>query len=682
MNPLPQPVSINLFVFFIWIFVGALGYPLLQKRETLLKPLALLLSIGSILLAYSAFLSLLSGTDYRFTVEGGLPGLLFHLHLDPLSSFFLLILGGAGTGVLLFSGGSLHAMSPRKKPGFFLNLSFFMASMEGVFLADDAYLFMIFWEAMALFSTFLVLTDRDRSEVRDAGYLYLLMAHFGSLLIMMGFFFLASREPSGQVQFLESLTFNAMATSTPSTGLSFLIFLLVLLGFGAKAGLIPLHVWLPRAHPAAPTPASALLSGIMLKTALYGIIRLLFGLLGLDHLSATWGIPLLLTGGLMALFGILHALLQSNPKKLLAYSSIENIGILFLGVGLAILYFKSGHPVAGEIALGAVLYHAINHAFFKTLLFLGAGTIIHASRTNDLNAMGGLLRRMPVSGGLVLAGILFASGLPPGNGFVSEWLLLQSTLQAWILSNTLFRSAVLLGAALLVLASALSAMGFVKFFGIGYLGIPRSEEAGKAHEVSFLELTGMGWLAGGCLLLAALPLTLLKGINHVIRSLTGHVFPDTLLSGGWIWIRPISAHGASYSPPLLLALLLAALPLPWVLLRLLRKPSTRTSPAWGCGYSVRTPRMQDTADAFGQPIRHFFPFFFAMKRRIPAPDEKDPLLELSVEDPHWPYLFRPLLRLFVRFSELADRVRTGRISVYLVYSFVTLLFLLSVLRWM
>jgi formate hydrogenlyase subunit 3/multisubunit Na+/H+ antiporter MnhD subunit len=682
MTPFSDPLDTSLFVLLAWGIAGVLGFILLQRSRILLGPLSLLLAAGGIILASSGIRGLVRGSDLRQVLPGGLPGLPFHVRQDPLSSFFLLILGGAATGILLFSAGYLKSLPPSRLPAYFLRTALFLASMEGVFLADDAYVFMVFWEIMALVSYALVVTESDREEVRNAGFLYLLMAHFGSLLIMVAFFVLASHEPSGLSPGLSAFTFESMRTSAPPTGAALLVFICALLGFGAKAGLIPLHVWLPEAHPVAPSPASALLSGIMLKTAIYGILRVFFGLLGLGHLDYTWGVPVLLAGGLMALFGILHALVQSDPKKLLAYSSIENIGILFLGIGLAILYMRSGHSLAGEIALAASLYHAINHAFFKSLLFMGAGTMIHATGSHDLNGMGGLLRRMPVSGGFVLVGVLCIAGLPPGNGFVSEWLLLQAALQAGSLSGTLLRSAVLLGGALLVLASALAAMGFVKFYGIGYLGLPRSEGARNAHDVSAAEKIGMAWMVAGCLLLALSPVRMLGWIEQALRPLTGAPLSGSPSLTGWLWLLPLPPRGATFSPVILLGILAILLPLALLIPRLFGKTSRRQSPVWGCGYGTRTFRMQDSAGSFAQPIRHFFANFFLMKRHLPEPGEKRPTFELTVEDPHWAYLYRPILRLFQSLAGLAEKVRSGRISVYLVYSFGTLIFLLTVFRWM
>ncbi len=682
MLPHASPLSLALFMLVYFGVMGLSGFILLKRRPGLQPVFYFLLAAGSVGTAFSGLWGLECACDLRSTLGGGLPSLPFHVRLDALSSFFLLLLGGASTGILIFSGGYFKTLSGPKAGRMFLRLALFLGTMTSVVLADDAYLFMLSWESMALVSFFLVITDDDQEEVRHAGYLYLLMAHLGSLLILVAFALLATHETSGRFPSLSAFSFEAMGKTVMSPAIAFMVFFSGFLGFGAKAGLLPLHVWLPEAHPVAPTPVSSLLSGVMLKTAIYGLIRVFLGLEGLEHIFYQWGVAVFLAGAFMALFGILYALLQSDPKKLLAYSSIENIGIILLGLGLSVLYLKKGFPVAGVIALAATLYHSINHAFFKSLLFLGAGTMIHASGKKDLNAMGGLLRKMPISGLLVLIGVLSISGLPPMNGFVSEWLMLQSTLQVSDIPQTLIRSIILLGAALLVLASALAAMGFVKFFGIGYLGLPRSEGARQAREASVPERVGMAWLVTGCFALGLFPTFFLRWIDQVIFHMTGLSLPDSALSSGWLWLVPDSRHSASYSPLILFILLLLFMPLGWGISRWFGRPRRRRTPAWTCGYDIRTPRMQDSAGSFGQPIRHFFANFFLMKRHLPDPEEKDPVFELTVEDPHWFYLYRPILHLFFRLASLAEKVRTGKISVYLIYSFITLLLLLTLLRWL
>ncbi len=675
------PLFFSLSTLLALLVTGLAGAWLLTRRPTFATPIFLLLSLETLALTFSGLRGLLAGSDIRLVLPGGIPDLFIHLRQDPLASFFLLLLGGASTGVLLFSAGYTKDMATKRVAELLSRTTLFLFFTGGVFLADDAYSFMVFWEVMAVASFFLILSGDKTPEVRRAGYLTLLLAHGGSLLILASFALLSIREIPSSIVSLSSFSFEALSQSHLSPKGALLASLLFLLGFGAKAGLLPLHVWLPLAHPAAPTPASALLSGVMLKAAIYGLIRALFELVGLHQLASSFGILLMVTGAFMALFGILHAILQSAPKALLAYSSLENIGIILLGTGLGILYLKTGHPLPGTLALSAALFHALNHAFFKSLLFLGAGTMIHATGETNLNRMGGLLRHMPRSGTLVLLGVLSISGIPPTNGFASEWLLLQATLQARDLSGTIQRSSVLFGAAILVLASALAAMAFLKFFGVAYLGQPRSEGAKAAHECSLLEMLGMGWLALGSLLLGLFPGLVLKEMVKVVSPLTATSLTVPSEAYGWAWLLPLPPAGPSSSPLLLLALVgTLTLPVFWIYWGT-RRGKMRSAPPWGCGYRELSGRSQASAESFAQPIRHFFPVFFSMKRHLPTPEDPDPVFDLSVEDPHWPLLYRPLFRLFIALAEAAERVRSGRISVYLIYSFTTLIILLSVLRW-
>ncbi len=676
-----SPIFLTLVALLTLLLTGLAGAGVVGRRPALASFFFTLLSLESLAIALSGLGPLVATSDTRLILPGGIPGLSFHLRLDPLSGFFLLLLGGASAGVLLFSAGYTKGEPPAKKAQFLAKTTVFLFFTGGVFLADDVYSFMLFWEIMAVASFFLILSGENTEGVRRASYLTLLLAHGGSLLILAAFALLATREIPSASLTMASFSFETLKQNHLASGEALLVSLLFLLGFGAKAGVVPLHVWLPLAHPAAPAPASALLSGVMLKAAIYGLIRALFDLVGLPQLTPSFGILLLVTGAFMALFGILHAILQSDTKTLLAYSSIENIGLILLGTGLGILYLKTGHPLAGTLALCAALYHALNHAFFKGLLFLGAGTMIHATGETNLNRMGGLFKKMPVSGALVLLAVLSISGIPPTNGFVSEWLLLQSTLQARDLSGTIQRSAVLFGAAILVLASALAAMGFLKFFGVGYLGQPRSDGAREAHECSLFERLGMGGLALGSLFLGLFPSLVLGEILKAVSPLTSTTLPRPSGAYGWAWLLPLPPAGPSTSPLFLVILLvILTLPVLWLVLGTEEK-KRRLSIPWGCGYRDSSGRSQATAESFAQPIRHFFPVFFSMKRHLPSPDDPDPVFLLSVEDPHWPLLYRPLFRLFVAIAEGAERVRSGRISIYLIYSFTTLILLLSVLRW-
>lgn len=410
-----SPMTLCLMLLTAWGVIGLAG---------LVRPMSLafagrtLFPLGALCgaaLAVVAGMSLTAPAE-QLVLPLGLPDLPIHLRRDALASVFLFLLGAASTGISIFAAGYFR-QGEGTPPGLLcLQYHLFLSSMGFVLLADDAYGFMLAWETMALSSYFLVTTQHTIPEIRSAGFLYLLIAHVGALAILLSFGVLQG----GSWEF----TFDAMRSAQLSPTWAAVAFLLALAGFGAKAGLVPFHVWLPEAHPAAPSPVSALMSGVMLKTALYAMLRVSFDLL--DQPAWWWGLVPLALGLFSALYGVIFAAVQTDMKRLLAYSSIENIGILFTGLGLGIVFMGSGMHALAALALIAVLYHALNHAFMKSLLFLGTGAVLHATGERNLGRMGGLIHRMPWVGWLTLVGALAIAGLPPLNGFVSEWLLLQA----------------------------------------------------------------------------------------------------------------------------------------------------------------------------------------------------------------------------------------------------------------
>jgi formate hydrogenlyase subunit 3/multisubunit Na+/H+ antiporter MnhD subunit len=553
----------------------------------------------------------------------------------------------------------------------------FLASMALVIVADDAYLFMVAWETMALSSYFLVTTDHHLPAIRSAGFLYLLIAHLGAIAILLCFGVMSGGYGD--------YTFEALRGANLSPLWATVAFLLAFFGFGAKAGMLPLHAWLPEAHPAAPSPVSALMSGIMLKTAIYGMVRVIFDLIG--NVRWEWGMLVLIVGAGTTLFGVLYALMQHDLKRLLAYHSVENIGIILLGLGMAMVFIGFGHPVAGMLGLIAALYHTLNHAVFKGLLFLGAGSILHSTGLRDLNRMGGLIHKMPHVGLYFLIGALAISALPPLNGFVSEWLTFQAALQAPILSNGVVRSVMPLFAATLALAGALTAMCFVKVYGVAFLGQPRethdsdrSAAAKPAHDAGVLEKIGMAWLALGCILLGIFPTTIVLMLNDVGLALVGQGLSSEALASGWLRLVPIGAAQASYSPLVFLAVIVGVVLLTFLLVRAFYHGRVRRSDPWDCGFPDQTSRMQDTADAFGQPIRHVFGPLYLMRRELPGADDAVPRFFLKIEDRHWYWLYLPVARLAEYISSKIGLLQQGRISTYLVYSFLTLIGLLIFAR--
>lgn len=593
----------------------------------------------------------------------GLPDLPFHLRLDALSAFFLMVLGLAGAGISVFAAGYFRS-GEGTAPGLLgLHFHVFIASMAVVMLADDAYLFMVAWETMALSSYFLVTSQHRIPEIRRAGFLYLLMAHVGAVCILLSF----GVMQGGSWQF----TFDAMRGASLAPFWATIAFTLALIGFGAKAGLVPMHVWLPEAHPAAPSPVSAAMSGLMLKTAIYGMLRITFDLLHVQFWQ--WGVAVLVLGLFSGLFGAIFAAVQTDMKRLLAYSSIENVGLIFTAIGLSILFAASHMPLFAALALAAALIHVLNHSLFKSILFLATGCVLHATRQRSLGKLGGLIRSMPWVATLALIGTLAIAGLPPLNGFVSEWLLLQSFLFTPQLPHTFINMLVPLGAAALALTVALAAYVMVKFYGVIFLGKPREASLEQAHDANWLERIGLMWLAAGCVAIGVQP----QWALHMAGETTGMLLGQTVAPEPSMWrIAPISPEQASYSGWIFLAVILCVVAITFLAVRLLTHGRIRRTAAWDCGYPWQDARMQDTAEGFGQPIRHMFGAFFHIERHLPAPDDLVPRYRIHIEDRFWRGLYRPLAAAVQKLADAISILQGGRLAIYLLYSFVTLLGLL------
>ena len=597
----------------------------------------------------------------------GLPDLPAHLRRDGLSSVFLLLLGAASAGISIFAAGYFRR-GEGTSPGLIcLQYHLFLASMGFVLLADDAYAFMLAWETMALSSYFLVTTQHRIPEIRRAGFLYLVMAHLGAIAILLCFGILQG----GSWRF----TFEAMRAAHLSADGATVAFCLALIGFGAKAGLVPLHVWLPEAHPAAPSPVSALMSGVMLEVALYGMIRVGFDLLGFP--LWWWGLLPLSLGLFSALYGVVFAAVQTDMKRLLAYSSIENIGIMFTGLGLAMVFAGVGMRSIAALTLIAVMYHALNHAVMKSLLFLGTGAVLHATGERNLGHLGGLIHRMPWVAWLTLIGVLAIAGLPPLNGFVSEWLLLQSFLLAYQVPHPFINMLLPLGAALLALAAALAAYVMVKFYGVIFLGQPREKTLQQAHDAGVAERLGLGLLAFGCLLLGFFPSTIISMLSIVTQQLGLGGLPAN--NAPWWLFVPIPERQSSYAPLVFFAVILAVVALAIYGVRLFYHQRIRRGAAWDCGFGGLNSRMQDTAEGFGQPIRHLFQPLFAVVRHVPDPFDTKPTYRLEIYDRIWLGLYQPLDPLVRRVAGKVAWLQQGRIANYLLYSFVTLVVLLALM---
>jgi hydrogenase-4 component B len=644
-----------------WLAVGVAGVLAMHRLAFvahLLFPLGGLLG----LVLFGVSLDALLGTPEVAVLPIGLPGLPFHLRLDGLAAFFLMVIGAASAGISAFAAGYFR-QGEGTAPGLLcLEYHVFLASMAGVVLADDAYAFMVMWETMALSSYFLVTANHRIAEVRGAGYLYITMARLGAIAILLCFGVL--QAGTGDYSFAN------MRAQTLSPFWASIGFGLAVFGFGAKAGILPLHVWLPEAHPAAPSPVSALMSGVMLNTAIYGMLRVSFDLLQLQ--LWWWGALLLALGLATALFGVVFAAVQTDMKRLLAYSSIENMGLLFVGMGLALIFFGHGMRPMAALALTATLYHVLSHAFFKSLLFLGTGSVLHATSQRSLGKLGGLIRSMPWVGWLTLLGVLASTGLPPLGGFVSEWLLLQSFLFSPGLPMPLLTMLIPVVAALIALVAALAGYTMVKFFGVIFLGQPREERLTQAHDAGRWERAGMLWLAAGCILLGLLPVQVIGLLDPVTRQLVGAGLAERVSASGWL-LAPNSLEQASYGPVIFLLGIVASCALAFVGVRRLYHGRVRRGPPWACSFPWGTPRMQDTAEGFGQPIRQIFEPFFQMERELPTPFDIKPTYRVTVHDRFWRWLYVPVTALAQWIARWIGLMQQGRIGVYLLYSFLTLL---------
>src|SRR5262245_49530774 len=540
---IPTPLQLVIAAIAAGLAIGALGLSRprdLRFVSRILFPAGAVVAIAVALVAGYA----VGKNPEASVLPLGLPDLPFHLRLDSLSAFFLLLLGGTSAAISLFSSGYFRS-SDGTPPGLIaMQYHAFVAAMALVLVADDAYVFMVAWEAMALASYFLVTTEHRIPEIRRAGFLYLVIAHIGAIAILLCFGVL--QGGSGDY------TFGGMRSVVLQGPWPSIAFFLALLGFGAKAGLLPLHVWLPEAHPAAPSPVSALMSGVMLKTAIYGLLRVAFDLP--NGQLWWWGIVALALGLATALFGVIFAAVQPDMKRLLAYSSIENIGVIVAGIGLAILFKAYDKTLLAAIALAAVLYHCLNHAFFKSLLFLATGSVLHATKERSLGKLGGLIHRMPWVAWLALVGTLAIAGLPPLNGFVSEWLLLQAFLFTPSLPQSIVSMLVPIAAAALVLAVALAAYVMVKFYAIVFLGRPREPNLAYARDAGRFERIALAWLAAGCVVLGVIPTAVIRRLDHVNAMLIGSTVAHAA-TDSWLFFVPIAEDRSSYSPLIVLAVI-------------------------------------------------------------------------------------------------------------------------------
>ncbi len=604
------------------------------------------------------------------TLPLGLPWLGAHFRIDALAAFFLVVVNLGGAIASLFAlGYGRHEESPQRVLPFY---PVYLAAMNLVLLAADAFSFLVSWEFMSLTSWALVIAHhRDRENLR-AGYVYLLMAGVGTLTLLLAFGLLAGADGN--------YAFDAIRASHPSTALAALVLILALIGAGSKAGVVPLHAWLPLAHPAAPSHVSALLSGVMTKVAVYGFIRIVFDLLGAPHWS--WSIIVLAVGGITAVMGVLYALMQSDLKRVLAYSTIENIGIIFVALGLALAFRAEGVALASALALTAGLFHVFNHSLFKSLLFFGTGAVLNATGERDMERLGALIQRMPQTAFVFLVGSMAISALPPLNGFVSEWLTFQAILLSPHLPSWGLKLLVPTVGALLALSAALAGACFVRAFGITFLGRPRTPAAINAQETDGSSLTAMYVLAALCLVAGIVPGFFIDALAPVTQALIGVSMPHQA-GVEWLSIVPIAESRSSYNGLLVFVFVLLSGSIGAFAIHRLASDKLRRGPAWDCGYPDPSPATQYTASSFAQPIRRVFATTVFRAREIgemPPPGGTAPArLTIHVHDVIWDALYAPISGLVAFASERLNVLQFLTIRRYLSLVFAALIILLLVL---
>src|SRR6516165_8935820 len=592
-----------------------------------------------------------------------MPGGSLQLEIDALSAFFLLPVFGLSIVTGLYGRSYFAGHRDIASAASWFHLNMLTATMALVIAARDGLLFLLAWETMALSPFFLVIFDDRKAAVRHAAWTYLVAAHLGTAFLLVLFVLLGTIAASSDFAAYGAALKDHQALRSS-------VFLLALIGFGVKAGIVPAHVWLPEAHPVAPSHASALMSGAMIKVGIYGLVRVLT-LLGTPE--PWWGWLLIGVGASSGVLGVLFALAQHDLKRLLAYHSVENIGIILLGIGIGVLGLATGLPALAVIGFAAGLLHVLNHCIFKGLLFLGAGAVQHGAHTLDLEELGGLLKRMKWTGTAFLIGSAAIVGLPPLNGFVSEFLLFASGFLAVTHPLAAIATAGLIVIVVMGLISGLAAACFAKAFGIVFLGSPRSTEGAAAHEVARPMIAPMVFLAALCVLIGLAAPAVVAASAGVVAAATG-------MRVGAVGDELAMASGALTGAVIVFAILIVVGALAWAFrARLLAGVAVPRRPVWGCGFRFPSPRMQYTASSFAQPLVTLFHLFIRTREALVPPKGYFPAASSYSSDSGDPFLhllFAPTFRWFDRMVSRLNVIQHGHIHVYVLYVALTLVALL------
>ena len=623
-----------------------------------------------LLVGLAALIGAAGAAPVTASLSVGLPWLGAHFRIDALSAYFMVVVNLGGLAASIYGiGYGEHERQPGRVLAFF---PAFLAGMNMVLLADDAFAFLLSWEFMSLSSWLLVVANHRQPDNLHAGYVYLVMASMGTFALLLGFGLLAGPEGG--------YAFETIRAAAPGSGRAAIVLALALLGAGSKAGIVPLHAWLPLAHPAAPSHVSALMSGVMTKVAVYGFVRIAFDLLGPP--DWWWGLVVLVLGGITAVMGVLYALMQHDLKRLLAYHTVENIGIIYIGLGLALAFQAQGHAGVAALGLAAGLLHVLNHSLFKSLLFFGSGAVLVATGERDMERLGGLIHRMPATALYFLVGCAAISALPPLNGFVSEWMTFQAILLSPQLPDWTLRFAVPAVGAILALSAALAATCFVKAFGIVFLGRPRSPEAAAAREADRWQLGSMGALAALCVVVGVVPGLFVDLLGPVTQLLVGdRLGPQLGLP--WLTLVPVAEARSSYNGLLLLLFIAFSTVAPALLIHRYATRATRRGALWDCGTPTSDPAAQYSAGSFAQPIRRVFGAMVFHAREhvdMPQPGEtRAARFHVDLRDLAWDFFYDPVARGVSAVAGRMNHLQFLTIRRYLTLVFGALVLLLMVL---
>jgi hydrogenase-4 component B len=677
---MPDLMPILLLVMLAAYGFGALA-ALISTRAAACRALA---AVGAVVGAGAGIgigaLVMIEHTPFTGTLLDLLPLTGFALRIDGLGAFFLVIIGLVGGAAAIYGFGYSAAYAGRyslRLLGAMFNVLLLALSVQ--VMADNALTFLIAWEGMSLSAYWLVLTEHDQPGTVQAGVWYIAMTHAGFAALIAMFLLLSGGELTTAFASMRS----GAAGLAPRTRDA--IFLLALFGFGAKAGIIPLHVWLPMAHPVAPSHVSALMSGVVIKMGIYGLLRVVLDLLGGG--PVWWGGVVLGVGTISALLGVLYALMEHDLKRLLAFHSVENIGIILIGMGAGLIFHAYGLMALAALGFIGALYHTINHASFKGLLFLGAGSVLHATHTRNMEELGGLIKPMPWTALCFLVGSAAISALPPLNGFVSEWLVFQALIGGFAIPTPEVAVLMPIAVGMLALTGGLAAACFVKAFGITFLAIPRSPEAEHAHEAPRSMLLGMGLLALACAILGLAPFALVPALGTVLAGLGG--LPDRPATFTFGVALHTPADFGSMSPTLValgLLIVLGLIPLALIVAHVNRR--LRVSDTWGCGRIGQTPRMEYTATAFAEPLRRVFAELYRPTKELTIdvhPESKYFVQSIAYHSAITPWfehrLYAPFLRLVGLAAQQVRRLQSGSLYLYLTYVALALVCLLVIARW-